>query len=263
MILDKKSDRLGVFYRLGLIERSALTLENYAASEIGSRFYTEDFLKGICEKRNEVHELSTKAFVSLVSLSTFLAFFDYVQGTTNFLGLSISIPPAAASALAVLVSLNLVGALGAFFNQVIIDRYINTLGNRLGMYDFELALLNYTAQNLWVTTTTPKFFGLASGKGHSAVQPLIGFFMLVWGLGFLFFPIVMIASTATEVISTGPTWLELSLCSFAIFNVVFSFALLIVFSLKYKFRPAGTSEPTDPIVPEDFLDLGAPRPKHR
>ncbi len=130
MILEKKQDKKGAYYRLGMIERTALTLENFASSGFGSRFYTEEFLEGLLARRNEVHAKAGKTFAGMILLSTLLAFFDNIHGTTSVLGLTVDIPPSGASALSVLVSLSLLASVLALIDQLLIDRFVSTLGNR-------------------------------------------------------------------------------------------------------------------------------------
>lgn len=259
MILERKSDKTGPYYRLGLIERSSLTLENYAASQIGRRFYTEEFLKGFSERRNAIHAQAAKSAISTALLATVLAFFESLNGTVTFLGITFSMPPAGAAALSVLVSMSLLGALIAQLDQLLIDRYMNTLGNRIGMYSFELPLLNYSTLNLWVTALTPRHFGLASGAGHQLAFAFTSLLMLALGLVFLCFPAVVVVFRTLDILRSEPQLLEQILCYFSLFLNSLTALFFLTFALKYKFRPTGTAEPTDPIIPEDFLDLGHPR----
>lgn len=259
MHLNRHEDKHGAFYKLGMIERSALTLENYAGSQFGSRFYTEDFLAGICQQRNNLHQKTSKTVSALVLLTTVLAFYDSINGTFILGGISFSLPAAGAAALCVLVSFNFFATLLAFLDQLLIDRYVSTLGNRISIHSFELSLLNYTALNLWADAIQPKYFGLASSTGHKLVSPIAGLFVAILILAGMAYPLTIVGFTMFGLLKENPSILEIALCTFSIFVFAFSIFFLISFSLSYRFRPSGTSEPGDIFVPEDFLDLGHPR----
>jgi hypothetical protein len=89
---------------------------------------------------------------------------------------TISLPQTGAAALCVVIALSLFGLITSLIDQIMIDRYISILGERLGIFSFELALLNYSAHNLWVAAISPRYFGLASDAGHKAVTPIFGDF---------------------------------------------------------------------------------------
>ena len=176
MMLDKKEDNKGTYYKIGMLERASLTLENYASSEVGPRFYTEEFLSGIAAQRNALYAKVSKAASTLILVTTLLAFYDNIQGTTSIVGVTISLPQAGAAALCVVIALSLFGLIMSLIDQIMIDRYISILGERLGIFSFELALLNYSAHNLWISAISPRYFGLASDAGHKAVTPIFGDF---------------------------------------------------------------------------------------
>lgn len=262
MILDKKNDKKGEYYRLGMIERQALTFENYASSEFGNRFYSSDFLDGICKRRNELHHATGKASGTLFLATTILAFFDHLQGATQFAGFTFSVPSLGPIALCVLIAISFLTTIMALIDQLIIDRLINTLGHRIGIQSFELLLLNHTAKNLWTLAMTPKYFGLGSQAGHKAVMGTIGLFYLVFGIIIIAYPITVVTFTFIETLSDTPSIIEQTLACISIFIGGFALIFLCLFSISYKFRPTGFSEPDDPYIPENFLDLGHPFKKN-
>lgn len=89
MMLDKKEDNKGTYYKLGMLDRASLTLENCASSEVGPRFYTEEFLSGIVAQRNALYAKVSKAASTLILVTTLLAFHDNIQGTTSIVGVTI------------------------------------------------------------------------------------------------------------------------------------------------------------------------------
>lgn len=258
MHLKKYQDKKGTFYKLSLIGRSALTLENYASSNFGNRFYSEEFLKGLCEQRNLIHVKVTKSVNLLILLTTALFFYDNISGTAPFFGLQISVPDGGALALSVLVSFTLLNTILAFIDQIIIDRYLSVLGERLGVYSFNLVVLNLTASNLWSESLSPKFFGLESGRSHKFSLAVFGtFILLLCGL-LLLYPISAIGHIALPVLENGPFTIRSVLAIVALSVCGFSILVLVIFLLKYKFRPSGLSEPNEPVLPENFGDLGRP-----
>jgi hypothetical protein len=258
MIVDSGEDKRGKFYKLGMIERLSLTLENYASSKFGNLFYSESFLRGLCERRNEIHSQTSKATGGLVISTTVLAFFDSIEGTTTVWGLTFSIPEIGALALCVLVSVNLLALTLSMIDQLIIDRFLNTLGNRLGIYSFELTLLQYSAKNLWTMAVMPKYFGLASQIGHKSVQGFLAIFYLVVSVAFLAFPVSVVLSQILRRPIDHLSNVEVVLAVISLFIMISTFLLMIAFCFSYKFRPTGSSEPADPIIPEYLLDLGNP-----
>jgi hypothetical protein len=258
VFFDKKCDTKGDYYRLGMIERQALTLENYAASVFGSRFYSEDFLKGLSERRNELHLAFVKASSHLFLATTLLAFFSHIEGKVHFLGFTFSIPSLAPLALSVLIATGFLGTVMALIDQLIIDRFVSTLGQRIGVQSFEMLLLNHTAQNLWTMAITPKYFGLESQLGHKSVMSIIGLFYAFFAIIIISYPVTIAGITAMGTLSGEPSLVEYTLLGISAFIWVFALIILFLFAISYKFRPTGLSEPDNPLLPEDFLDLGYP-----
>jgi|GEM_PF-6286626 len=258
MILTPKDDKKGKFYKLSMFQRSALTLENYASSHFGSRFYSEEFLEGFCNQRNQIHRKVEKAGMGLISLTTVLAFFDNIEGTTQIFGIVFSIPPIAAAALCVLVAMAIVTWVIAMTDQLIIDRHMSSLGRRIGIRNFEVILLNYSSKNLWVSALEPKYFGLASEKGQMASYLIISLFFLTVGLALFVYPISVIFFTSLKILSNDPSNVARILISLSGIAVFFSVIFILVFSWSYKFRPTGLSEPHDIKVPDNYFDLGGP-----
>jgi len=258
MFLDKKCDPKGDFYRLGMIDRQSLTLENYAASVFGNRFYSEDFLKGLSERRNELHLAFTKVSAHLFLATTLLAFFSHLEGNVHFLGFTFSIPSLAPLALSVLIAIAFLGTVMALIDQLIIDRFVGILGQRIGVQSFEMLLLNHTAKNLWTMAITPKYFGLASQFGHKSVMSLIGLFYAFFAIIMISYPIAIVSITAMETLKGEPSSIELILLGISAFIWAFALLILFLFTISYKFRPTGLSEPDNPLLPENFLDLGYP-----
>ena len=241
-----------------MIERQALTLENYAASDFGNRFYSEDFLKGLSERRNELHLAFVKASAHLFLVTTLLAFFSNIEGKVHFLGFTFSIPSLAPLALSVLIAIAFLGTVMALIDQLIIDRFVGTLGQRIGVQSFEMLLLNHTAQNLWTMAITPKYFGLASQLGHKSVMSIIGLFYAFFAIIIISYPVTIVGITAMGTISGEPSLVECALLVISAFIWTFALIILILFAVSYKFRPTGLSEPDNPLLPEGFLDLGYP-----
>lgn len=262
MIVDEEKDKEGKYFRLGMIERLGLTLDNYASSDFGSRFYSEEYLKGICERRNEIHANVTRATGAVILATTVLAFFDSIEGTTKFWGLTFSLPEIGGLALCILVAVNLLAFAFAIIDQLIIDRLINVLGQRTGIFNFELILLNFSARNLWTMATTPKYFGLASQTGQKSVQAIMGLFLILLGGAFFAFPTIVVSKTLLDQDIANMSFVPIALSLATLVVFLFTFFFLGLFMLNYKFRPTGLSEPSEPSLPENFLDLGYPaKPK--
>lgn len=258
MTYKKGTDKKGEFYRLGLIERLALTLDNYASSDWGRRFYSDEFLSGLCARRNEIHANVSKASGGVVISTILLAFLDNVVGTVTFWGIEVAVPKLASLSLSVVVMLNISVLVMKLLDQLIIDRLVHTLGSRIGAYQFELALLNYSAQNLYSSALLPKYFGLTSQSGHKFSSGLNLFLMTLGGVALVSFPVAVVGNAVISNILDGVEMVEVALISVALFFFFQAIILLLSFMVGYKFRPATLSEPSNPYVPEDFIELGHP-----
>lgn len=258
MILDSFSKNGEKYYRAGMIDRLALTLENYASSEWGNRFYQEEFLKGFCEQRNLIHAQFGKATTSLVFFTTLLAFFDSIKGTTTWAGITFSIPELGSLALCVLVSIGFITFVSALLNQLIIDKFLFTLGARIGAYNFELVLLNFSAQNLWVSAITPKYFGLKSGTGHNSIQTIMGIFWFLLSIAFFSYPISVVVLTLSSALSNDPTLIVYAMTIISAICLISGLFILVSFCFKYSFSVAESGEPQVPTMPENMFDLGHP-----
>lgn len=258
MILDEGEDQKGKYFKASLIDRYALTLDNYASSDWGNRFYSPEYLEGFCQRRNEIHKEVGKTTGTVFTVSLLLSFFQNVEGNVTIWGISFSIPEIASLALCVFISLGLYVLVHRFIEQLIIDRLLNTLGNRIGAFSFELALLNLTAQNLWTSALTPKFHGLASEPSHERLFWTHNFLIGAVALVIVSFPIALIGYTIQRFLLDQPTFITYALTFASLFFISMAVFTAFVFSLKFKFRPSGFSEPTTPFIPESFLEMGHP-----
>lgn len=258
MILQEGEDKRGKYFKSGLIGRYSLTLENYAGSDWGRRFYTPDFLNGFCDRRNEIYARLGKTATSAIVATTLLAFFRSVEGNLTIWGIAFSVPETATVALSVLVALNFYVVVCAFIDQLIIDRLLNVLGNRIGVFSFELALLDKTAHNLWVNALTPKYHGLASDAGHKLAYRLHGFFFAIFSLILILYPVSVVAVSLYDQLSFESGFLTYFLSGITLFLFLFSFLLILIFSFTYRFKASGLSEPCDPVVSESFVEMGHP-----
>jgi hypothetical protein len=261
MVLEEKKDKHGSYYRLGTIARLALTLENYASSEFGQRFYTDEFLKGVCERRNEIHANVIKASGAMVVASTVLAFFDSIEGGGVLFGFQFSVPQVGAFALCVYISMALFSTVGAFFDQLVIDRLLNTLGNRLGIYSFELLVLPYSARNLWISALSEKALGLRSGFGHRVAVAFSSALTLLLGSFVVVYPVATILYFLTRRPIGDLSHIEVILACISLFFLLAAFTVVLLFSISYKFRVSGVPEVLDPFMPENAIDLGARPPR--
>ncbi|MCG6903342.1 MAG: hypothetical protein LJE68_11750, partial [Rhodobacter sp.] len=208
--------------------------------------------------RNEAHANLSKSVAGLVIYTTLLAFFDSLSGTTTFAGLTFSIPELGSLALCVLISIVFISFVLGMLEQLILDQFLYTLGERIGAHHFELVLLDFTAKNLWSSAITPKYFGIKSESGqHIAQRLLLAFFVLIL-IAFISYPVSIVGTNIYSALTRDPDIIHWILSGLAIVGFTFGFFLILAFSISYKFRPADLSEPSTPFVPEDLHDLGHP-----
>lgn len=258
MILDEGRDKHGKFFKASLIDRFALTLENYAGGDWGGRFYSEEFLTGFCARRNEIHAALGKSASSLAVATLLLAFIQSIEGAVSFWGVEFSVPEFGGLVLCLVISLNFFVTVGNFINQLQMDRFLYVLGQRIGAYDFEVALLNLTAQNLWTGSLKPRHHGLSSGTLQILANRVItGFFrILLLALISVVLGVVVNAILSSEPHTFGA--IEWAIVSLIGFVFLFSFLLIVIFSLSYKFRVSGLAEPAKPFIPDSYIEMGHP-----
>ena len=258
MILDDGEDKDGKFFKASLIDRYALTLENYAGSAFGNKFYSTEFLEGFCARSNEAHVAVGKSSGGLIFLTVLLAFFQNLQGEVQFWGITFSVPELGALALCLSISVTFFVVVCSCIDQLILDRFLDTLGNRIGTYNFEILLLEFTSKNLWASAITPHYHGLASGSGHRRGLIVFTLFLALFSLVLGGFPLMVVGSTIWGHLTTDPSTLELILSGIAIFSFLVSLVILLLFSISFRFRPSGFSEPSEPFVPMEFVEMGHP-----
>jgi hypothetical protein len=69
---------------------------------------------------------------------------------------------------------------------------------------------------------------------------------------------MVVGSTIWGHLTTDPSTLELILSGIAIFSLLVSLVILLLFSISFRFRPSGFSEPSEPFVPMEFVEMGHP-----
>lgn len=238
--------------KLSLIERSALTLENYIDGKMGSHFLSEKFLDGIAEQRNEISRRQARVSSRLFLLTTILAFFSNITGNVTFLGASVRISPEFASALSTLVAAGLVATVFALLDQIILDRYVTSIGKKVGMFSFPIFLLHKTAFNLWIDPLMPRYYGPKSRRPQHLAMRLMLIFAIFQFLIVIIYPTSVCGYQVWKIFTENSANIEmffgvmtLLLLTYAAFNV-------LVFCLKFRFDAAEFNE-SDGQPTDEFL----------
>lgn len=250
------------FKRLSLMERSALTFQSYLNGEFGKRFYSEEFLTGICRTRFEMQVAMGKAASFLMLSSLALAYFDLLPAKITILSTEIAVSRSMIPILNVFASAALLNLVMKFIEAMLIDRYIARIGQNIKIYSFDLFLLDKNPVNIWVDPLTPRYFGERSGLGHKGVLPILGLIMLLLYAGIIFLVVALISKTSYSVIvneASEPSAILMSVG--ALLFVVLSLVLALAFSVKFKFYDAHfdeyTMEPTEAFKKELEEKMGA------
>ncbi|WP_163001191.1 hypothetical protein [Pannonibacter phragmitetus] len=250
------------FKRLSLIERSALTFQSYLNGDFGKRFYSDQFLAGICRTRYEMHLATGKAAGSLMLFSLTLAYFDILPEKVTIFSNQISVSRSMIPILNVFVSASLFVLFIRFIEGMIIDRYISRIGENIDIFSFNIFLLDKNPTNIWLDPLMPRYFGERSGGGHKGVLPILGILMLVILVIIIMMIIFLIMKTSYDIISSHDVQVGAMLMAItSLLFTVLSIFLAISFSIKFKFYDAHfdecSLEPTDVLKRELEEEIGA------
>lgn len=255
--MDEKSDRMT------LIERSAQTFESFLGREFGNRFYSDQFLSGITQRRLELHVQLAKSGSLAFGFATLIAFFDLVAGSSfSYSGLTVQIT----RDLSPIVSLFAAGAVlrttFAFLDELILFRILIKLGSNIGIHSFPLLLIDKAVINLWADALTPRYFGPKSGTAQKIAFGFVGVVGLLATLLLFLYAPMMVALVGYQTFFEGETRLiAKGISALACLTVFWSILIAIVCSFPFKFSPAdwveSTNEPTEAFKARMRAELGA------
>lgn len=231
--------------KMGLIERSALTFQSYLNSEFGDRFYTDEFLNGICKTRSLVHLELGKSALWLIASSLVLTYFELLPPKINVLQNEITLSKSLIPIINVIVSLCFFNVTIKFFDSMIIDRYISKIGESINIYSFNLFLLDKNPVNIWIDPLISRVFGAKSGFFHKSILPFIGVcFSLVY-LGFVFLFGTLIFTTAMNSFFEANSNLSSQMMSALSLLLLFlTIVVIIAYLARYRFYEADFEEST-------------------
>jgi hypothetical protein len=239
--------------RLTLIDRHIKTLESYLASQLGSRFYQEDFLKGIAHQRDLIVQRLGLAAKGLYVISGLVLATEAASGSISISGLSIPINEAIRMPLAFILALSIFATLLATLNQIIIDRYISMIGMKANLYSFQIVIANYTSQNLWSDPLTPKYFGLKSGRGHKFAFGIWSWAAIMIMIITMFIPCTAVMSTSIRTLATPNHYFADVIAISNLFILLVSVGLFVLMNfVKFQFDPADFDE-VDGKPTKEFL----------
>ncbi|THV17402.1 hypothetical protein [Rhizobium rhizophilum] len=250
------------FKRMSLMERSALTFQSYLNGDFGRRFYTDEFLSGICKTRYEIHMAVGKAAGFLGASSLALAYFDLLPQKLTIFSNQIAVSQSMVPILNVFAAAAFLNFVMKFIEGLLIDRYISRIGQNIDIYSFDLFLLDKSPVNIWVDPLTPRYFGDRSGLAHKGVLPALGLLMAILYIGIAILIVALIVGTAAKVILGDASELSAKLISAAaIMLIALSILIVMAFSVKFKFHDARfdeyTLEPTKAFKKELEGEMGA------
>lgn len=228
--------------KLTIIERHALTLEGYLDGPLSKHFFSEAFLDGLSDRRNEILQKLGKLVAGLLLLTTFLVFSDELRGSITVMGTNFVYSHALDTALAVLVALSIFSVYMTMLDQVIVERYMITIGAKLGVYNFPIFLAHRTAQHLGIAAMTPTAFGLKSKQGHERAFRLAFVIVLTVGGVLLIYPGITAGYFAIRAIWYHQSTLDFMLGLAGLIALTATAILVVLFSIKYEFDPADFRE---------------------
>ncbi|HBF31121.1 hypothetical protein [Rhizobium sp.] len=255
------------FRKMSLIARSALTFQSYLNGEFGKRFYTDEFLTGICKTRTEIHASLAKTSGLLISSTMLLAFFDLLPKNIILFSNNIELSKPLIPIINVFVAINLFSTVTKFIDSVAIDRYINKLGENIDIYSFNLFLLDKNPVNLWSEPMVPRYFGEKSGLGHKLILPFLGimFFILLFSL-ILSISVLVITTAYNNLITSDFSVKPIVISLIPTIFISITLFLILAFFLRYKFYEAEFDEynlePTDYFKSKLQNEMGAQPTSH-
>jgi hypothetical protein len=240
--------------KLTLLDRHIKTLENYLSSKLRNRFYQDDFLKGISQQRAIVLDRQARSMGVVFFLSVLLIASEASTGAISFGGVTIPLGDAVRTPLTLMLSLTIFGTVLATLDQIIIERYIDTIGMASNLYSFQIVIANYTARNLWSNPLTPKYFGLMSRRSHKYAFGIWGIVILLIMIFTFFIPAAVVISSSIRTLTTvGGVFADIVAVG-NLFILAASFAFLIfITQIKFEFDPAHFDE-VDGKPTKEFLE---------
>lgn len=233
--------------RFSLIERSAMTFESFLGREFASRFYSDEFLTGISQRRLELHVRIGKFAGLAFTFATVIAFFDLLSGSSiSYSGVSIQITRDLAPIIALFAAGSFLQTTFAFIDEQIIFRIMLKLGTNIGVMNFPLLLVDKAVINLWSDAITPRYFGPKSGRGQRIAVSLIGIIAVIAGGGLYLYAPAMVGLVAYQVFSdTEARIVAKGISVLSCVVVLWALVLATMSSWRFKFHAADWIESTN------------------
>jgi hypothetical protein len=239
--------------RFSLIERSAMTFDSFLRREFASRFYTDEFLTGISQRRLEVRARIGKSAGWAFLFATTIAFFDLIAGSNvSYIGISVQITQDIKPIVALLAAAAFVQSVFALIDDQIIFRILMKLGSNIGIHSFPLLLVDKAAIDLWGDSLTLRYFGPRSGIGQKIAVIVIGLIIVIGSTGLQLFAPAMVGLVAFQVFfDPNSRTVALFISGLACVIVIWGLVLGLVFVWRFKFEAADWIESTN-IPTEEF-----------
>lgn len=249
--------------RFSLIERTGMTFESFLARDFGSRFYSDEFLTSLSDRRLELHARMGKSAGMAFLFATLIAFFDLVSGSNfSYSGITIQITQDLMPIIALFAAGAFLQLTFAFIDEQIIFRILMKIGSNIGIHNFPLFLIDKAAINLWSDAITPRYFGLKSGSGQKIALYILVIIVLFSSLAMFFYPPAMILYVAHQTFTQSePRWVAIGISALGCVIVLWALLLGIMSFYPFKFHPAdwieSTNQPTEEFATRMREELGA------
>lgn len=167
------------------------------------------------------------------------------------LGLQLTLSSSFSSALAVVVASGFIAAIMICLDRLIIERYIGTIGNSVGIYSMWIHVLPKTGINLWSEALTPKVFGLRSGRGHAMAAWALFSLVLMYALAMMLYPTAICISASWRTINDpNASVVETFLTGLAMILLLIGWMVAVCFVIPFKFYAADFREEDGRPSPE-------------
>lgn len=242
------------YVKMSLIERAAKTFDSFLNREFANRFYQNDFLHGLTERKLETMS-KMQGFAGRTFLfACILAFFDLISGSNvSYGGLTVQITKDLTPIIALATAASMIGAIFAFIDDQIIFRILLTIGHKIHVHNFPLMLVDRLANNLWADAMVPRVFGEKSGKAQNIIFSAVGFLIIPVVAMMLFFPTFMVGRAFFDAVCTDGRWVAKFLATVALLLVLWGLLLVAIFSVTWRFYPADWIESTN-IPTQAFIE---------
>lgn len=238
--------------KMTLLDRSQKTYVSYLNGEFSNRFYTDSYIDGISNTRERIILKLSKTFVTVLILTSIIAYFDLIPNQIHILGNSINKTVEIIPIINVILSFSFFTLILQLIDLFAISRFIGSIMSNVKIYSFDIFYLDKKPSSLLSELLAPKYFGERSRKAQHFAIPYVFFLYIVILISFISYPLWFSLKTSYDHIFNRDFSFGLVITSIlSVVIILYSITILVLMFIKFKFDEAEFDETTG--EPTEFL----------